>query len=144
MQKTAWRLYVAQAYALGFSALMLGLPAGLGAWFANLPWMYWGTDLLEAAVYWQTPQPGSIWLAFFVVHLVVGFLWLLSWTIFEVMALIYNAAVRRVESERQVVEAPRVSASTNEPTTGTDSIESLVQDPEIQKLMHDLERRLRA
>lgn len=144
MQKTAWRLYVAQAYALGFSALMLGMSSGGGAWFANLPWMYWGTDLLEAAVYGQMPQPGSLWLAFFVAHVVVGFFWLLSWAIFEVMALIYNAAVRRVESERQVVDTPRTRASKTEPSTDAEAIESLVQDPEIQKLMHDLERRLRA
>lgn len=144
MHKTAWRLYVAQAYALGFSAWMLGMSTGFGAWFANLPWMYWGTDLLEAAVYGQMPQTGSLWLAFFVAHVVVGFLWLLSWAIFEVMALIYNAAVRRVESERQAGEAPAARGPKSEPSTDTGAIESLVQDPEIQKLMHDLERRLRA
>lgn len=144
MQKTAWRLYLAQAYALGFSAWMLSMSSGVGSWFANLPWMYWGTDLLEAAVYGQMPQSGSLWLAFFVAHVVVGFFWLLSWAIFEIMALIYNAAVKRVESERQAVETPRSLGSKPVPSSEPDAIESLVQDPEIQKLMHVLERRLRA
>lgn len=144
MQKTAWRLYLAQAYALGFSAWMLSTSSDVGSWFANLPWMYWGTDLLEAAVYGQMPQSGSLWLAFFVAHVVVGFFWLLSWAIFEVMALIYNAAVRRVESERQAVETPLAQGAKPAPSSEPEDIESLVQDPEIQKLMHDLERRLRA
>jgi hypothetical protein len=141
MLKMAWRVYVAQAYALAFSALLLSMSAGSQAWFAQLPWLYWGTDLLEAAVYGQMPQAGSLWLGLFVVQVVVGFLWLLSWAIFEIMALIYNAAVKRVESERQA-QLPAVAAHTESATPG--SIESLVEDPEIQKLMHDLERRLRA
>lgn len=144
MQKTAWRLYLAQAYALGFSAVMLGMSSGVGTWFANLPWMYWGTDLLEAAVYGQMPQSGSLWLSFFVAHVALGFFWLLSWAIFEVMALIYNAAVKRVESERQAVETPSAQGSKSVSSSEPDAIESLVQDPEIQKLIHDIERRLRA
>lgn len=144
MQKTIWRLYLAQAYALGFSAWMLSMSSGVGSWFTNLPWMYWGTDLLEAAVFGEMPQSGSLWLAFFVAHVVVGFFWLLSWAIFEIMALIYNAAVKRVESERQAVETPRARGSKSVPSLEPAAIESLVQDPEIQKLMHDLERRLRA
>jgi hypothetical protein len=141
MLKIAWRVYVAQAYALAFSALLLSMSVGFQTWFAQLPWSYWGTDLLEAAVYVQMPQAGSLWLGLFVVHVVLGFFWLLSWAIFEIMALIYNAAVKRVESERQAHQ-PAVAAHKGSATPG--SIESLVEDPEIQKLMHDLERRLRA
>lgn len=141
MLKTAWRVYVAQAYGLAFSALLLSMSVGLQTWFAQLPWLYWGTDLLEAAVFGQMPQAGSLWLGLFVVHVVVGFFWLLSWAIFEIMALIYNAAVKRVESERQAHQ-PAVAAHNESATPGP--IESLVEDPEIQKLMHDLERRLRA
>jgi hypothetical protein len=101
MIKTAWRLFLAQSYALAFSAVLLSQPMGFLAWFGGLPWLYWGTDLLEAMVYQQAPDAGSVWLGLFVVQVVVGFLWLLSWAIFEVMALIYNAAVKRVEQERR-------------------------------------------
>lgn len=144
MLKIAWRVYVAQAYALAFSALLLSMSVGFQTWFAQLPWLYWGTDLLEAAVYVQMPQAGSLWLGLFVVHVVVGFFWLLSWAIFEIMALIYNAAVKQVESER--ASQPATSTENKEPNTSQEpgSIESLVEDPEIQKLMLALEKRLRA
>lgn len=146
MIKTAWRLFLAHSYALAFSAVLLSQPSGFSAWFGGLPWLYWGTDLLEAVVYQQAPEAGSVWLGLFVVQVVVGFLWLLTWAIFEVMALIYNAAVKRVEAEQ--LAAQKQAAPAVEPNTASaapsDSIESLVQDPEIQKLMHDLERRLRA
>lgn len=148
MLKLAWIFYLTHAYALFLSGWLLSLTAGgASAWFVNLPWQHWGTDLLEAIVYLQAPEPGSVWLALFLLQLVVGFLWLLSWAIFEVMALIYNAAVQRVEQERLA------SAQTSEPSVEQmkpsssmqlDSINDLVEDPEIQKLMHDLERRLRA
>jgi len=145
MLKTAWRVYVAHAYALFFGAVLLSLPLGFGVWFANLPWLYWGTDLLESAVFLQRPEVGSVWLGLFLVQVVIGFLWLLSWTIFELMAYIYNAAVKRVESEHLASKAPSQTPSPKPAfATDSDSIESLVQDPEIQKLMHDLERRLRA
>jgi hypothetical protein len=149
MLKLAWIFYLAHAYALLLSGWLLATTVGgAAAWFANLPWQHWGTDLLEAVVYVQAPEPGSVWLALFLLQSVVGFLWLLSWAIFEIMALIYNAAVKRVEQERSA------SAQTSEPsveqpmqpssTTQFDSINDLVEDPEIQKLMQDLEKRLRA
>jgi large-conductance mechanosensitive channel len=147
MIKTAWRLFLAQSYALAFSAVLLSQPMGFLAWFGGLPWLYWGTDLLEAMVYQQAPDAGSVWLGLFVVQVVVGFLWLLSWTIFEVMALIYNAAVKRVEQERSAsaqTSEPSVEHTKPSSSVQLESINDLVEDPEIQKLMHDLERRLRA
>jgi hypothetical protein len=148
MLKLVWIFYLAHAYALVLSGWLLASTAGgLPAWFAHLPWQYWGTDLLEAVVYLQAPEPGSVWLALFLLQSAIGILWLLSWAIFEIMALIYNAAVQRVEQERmanpQTPQASSQPMATAQPSL-FNSINDLVEDPEIQKLMHDLEKRLRA
>lgn len=147
MLKFAWIIYAAHAYALMLSGVLLAMPLGVSAWFANLPWQTWGTDLLEAVVFLQAPAPGSVWLALFVLQLFVGFLWLLSWAIFEIMALIYNAAVKRVEQDRMSngqTQSANAQKSTELESNQLDSIDELAQDPEIQRLMQDLERRLRA
>lgn len=147
MLKTAGFVFIGHAYALVLSGWLLSLSAGFAGWFANLPWMYWGTDLLESVVYLQAPEPGSVWLGLFVLQIVVGFLWMLSWAIFEIMALIYNAAVKRVESERVVQEPtcpPHTQSVLGPKSVQPASIDELVQDPEIQQLMRDLETRLSA
>lgn len=149
MLKNAGLIFLMHAYALVLSGWLMSLPLGFGSWFASLPWMYWGTDLLEAVVFRQAPQPGSVWLGLLVLQLLVGSFWLLSWAIFGVVALIYNAALQRVESDQaktgqsERTQDPSPSPVTD-PQAHTESINDLVTDPEIQQLMHDLEKRLRA
>lgn len=149
MHKIAGLIFLMHAYALVLSGWLMSLPLGFGSWFANLPWMYWGTDLLEAVVFRQVPQPGSVWLGLLVLQLLVGSFWLLSWAIFGVVALIYNAALQRVESDQaksrrgEISHGPSASAEP-EPPAASESLNDLVNDPEIQQLMQDLEKRLRA
>jgi hypothetical protein len=162
MVKIALFVYFGHAYALLLSGWLLSQPLGFQAWWGQLPWFHWGTEWLEALVFRQTPEAAAVWLGLLMVQLVVGALWLLSWVVFAVMALIYDSAVKRVESEYQLAQqqssAPQQEHIEEQPSSllqtqsfgdpsdseDADSIDDLVQDPEIQKLMHDLERRLRA
>ena len=162
MVKIALFVYFAHAYALLLSGWLLSQSLGFQAWWGQLPWSHWGTQLLEAVVFRQAPEAASVWLGLLVVQVVVGALWLLSWAIFAIMALIYDSAVKRVESEYQLAQAqtsaPQQEQIVEQPNSllqtqtfgdpsdseDADSIDDLVQDPEIQRLMHDLERRLRA
>lgn len=162
MVKISLFVYFAHAYALLLSGWLLSQPLGFQTWWGQLPWFHWGTEWLEALVFRQAPEAAAVWLGLLVVQSVVGALWLLSWVVFAVMALIYDSAVKRVESEYQLAQAQASSPQqekiveqqstilkaqpSSSPTDSddADSIDDLVQDPEIQKLMHDLERRLRA
>jgi hypothetical protein len=149
MHKIAWLIFLMHTYALVLSGWLMSLPLNDGSWFASLPWMYWGTDLLEAVVFRQAPQPGSVWLGLLVLHLLVGSFWLLSWAIFGLVALIYNAALHRVESDQakshrgEIRHGPGAGA-VPEPPAASESVNDWVKDPEIQQLMQDLEKRLRA
>lgn len=146
---TEKRLFVgwlAHAYALGMSALMLSMPTSLASWFGQLPWLYWGTDIVEAFLLGDAPQAGSVWLALLWVQFMVSMVWLLTRVVLALMALLFDAVVLQVRARAH--DTPGTPVAPTEDEEGHASspahVMALVEDPDIRQLMQDLDRRLKA
>ena len=77
MSKKLLSAYWVHWYCLLVSGLLLSLEAGPKAWFKQLPWMVWGTELGQSYAQMQIPAAGSVWLALFWALIALGFLGIL-------------------------------------------------------------------
>ena len=77
MSKKLLSAYWVHWYCLLVSGLLLSLEAGPTAWFKQLPWMVWGTELGQSYAQMQIPAAGSVWLALFWALIALGFLGIL-------------------------------------------------------------------
>jgi len=124
------------------------------AWFKQLPWMVWGTELGQSYAQMQIPAAGSVWLALFWALIALGFLGILVAAVsLVVMSFETSPASNTIERRPEEIQldAPEsLTLATNAaspPTVKTqadassDELAALVNDPDISHLMRQLNSR---
>ena len=124
------------------------------AWFKQLPWMVWGTELGQSYAQMQIPAAGSVWLALFWALIALGFLGILVAAVsLVVMSFETSPAPNTIERRPEEIQldAPEsLTLATNAvspPTVKTqadassDELAALVNDPDISHLMRQLNSR---
>lgn len=158
MLKKLLSSYWVHWYCLLFSGLLLSLDAGPTAWFKQLPWMVWGTELGESYALMQIPAAGAVWLLLFWTLIALGFLGILVAAVsLVVMSFETPPAQSTLERRPEEIQldapaslsqatpsANPASPSTAENTqanASSDELATLVNDPAISHLMRQLNSR---
>ena len=144
-------------YCLLVSGLLLSLDAGPTAWFKQLPWMVWGTELGQSYAQMQIPTAGAVWLLLFWTLIGLGFLGILvAAASLVVMSFEKPPAHSNIEHrpeeirldaptpESLLTPSPITAAAKPENThanTPSDELAALVNDPDISHLMRQLNSR---
>lgn len=158
MVKKLLSAYWVHWYCLLFSGLLLSLDAGPTAWFKQLPWMVWGTELGQSYAQMNIPAAGAVWLLLFWTLIALGFLGILVAAASLVVMGFESPPVHRTmafPAEEIQMETKPAAVNLATPTAinvtagsekiqapaSSEEIATLVNDPAISHLMRQLNSR---
>jgi hypothetical protein len=158
MVKKLLSAYWVHWYCLLFSGSLLSLDAGPTAWFKQLPWMVWGTDLGQSYAQMSIPAAGAVWLLLFWTLIALGFLGILvaaanlvvmgfeSPPAHRTMAHPTEEIPRETNASAVHLATPAAIKATADPektqaAASSEEIATLVNDPAISHLMRQLNSR---
>jgi hypothetical protein len=141
MQRKWLVFYLANWYAFAVSGALMALQHPSGAWLADLPWAFWGTEIAQALAGGDAVSGGALWILIGVSLTSLGVIASLAASLRWLVHQDPAAKARKPVSAPRASD-PQVAPSEAPLTSRAQEAAELVEDPQLRSLIQQLNTRL--